>query len=175
MWIKKYYLLFLHPLWLHAPFFWRGVWDTYTTLTESCMAGNALSLERKKVCSFVSNVSGSLSGWGRFEKNQVFWEEREGGHSRRHSQNWELGTRRAGLYSAPWTELPPPSGPWTVNPVAPSGNVWLESRPTENRALNSLIPSFLQPDLSHLLLNLRERDTESRCILRALVRGGDNA
>lgn len=57
--------------------------------------------------------------------------------------------------------------------VEPAWNVSLESRPRESRALNSLVPTFLQPDLSHLLLNLGKRDTESGYILRALVRGGD--
>lgn len=119
------------------------------------------------------HLSEVCQGHWRFEKNQVFWEELGGRKSRRHSQSWELGARKAWFYSAPWTGLLELSGPWTEKLVTPAEGTTLVWERTKRNQTDKLLFPSLQPELSHLLLNLKNRGTGSEYILKALVTRGD--
>lgn len=56
------------------------------------------------------------------------------------ARSWEPGEH--GFYSAPWTELPPLSGPWTEKLVEPVRGEQKFRGISETRALNSPFPPF---------------------------------
>lgn len=150
-----------------TPIFLKRSLRYCTALTESCTAGNAFSLALKKVLSFVSSVLGSLGGWEKsgFLGRTWRWELKKAFS--------KLGARKAWLYSAPWTELPAPSGPWTEKLVEPAGEqISLESAPSET-SVKLPFPSLFFSQTCHLLLNLSNRGRGNEYILRALITGGD--